>query len=512
MPGGQAAEAASWRVGSPCTEVVVRRSELAVRNETSRQREPKPAAARATILVIAGPAESGRQLASALGHRGYATTIENTVREGIKRIVREVPDLVVVVLPLPDVDGRTAVERIKAADRAVSFVVAGVDDEIMGAAQAFELGAQDYVALPLADPADFLGAIGLLLGSRRGDDHLRYLRAKEAPASGWCNVVGQSPAIQRVLEVFRRVASRTVVGSTPTILLSGETGTGKGFLAKTFHYNGVRRNRPFVEVNCAAIPPSLIESELFGHERGSFTDAKAARSGLFETADRGTLFLDEIASISHDLQAKLLTAIEEKNVRRVGGRHPTRVDVQIIAATHEDLARRVKDGSFREDLFHRLNVVAVTMPPLRERGTDVILMAEAFLATLCHEYGQPVRVLSDDAKEWIAAYSWPGNVRELRNQIERIVLLENEDVVRSEHFRSEDAARVRVADSPTGRRVRITLPPDGMPLEMLEKEILRTALARVDGNVSAAARFLSVSRQTLMYRMKKHGLGESVEE
>jgi two-component system, NtrC family, response regulator AtoC len=483
-----------------------------VPNKMLHHREPEPATVSAKVLVIAGRADSSHKLVSALSQRGYATTVESTVREGLKYIVRERPRLVVLVLPLPDADGRSASERIKAVDDAVPFVVAGVDAEIVSAAQAFEVGAKDYVQLPLVEPADFLGAIGLLLGSRHSDEHLRYLHTKDAPTSGWRSVVGQSPAIQRVLDVFRRVASRTVVGSTPTILLTGETGTGKGFLAKTFHYNGVRRNRPFVEVNCAAIPPPLIESELFGHERGSFTDAKAARSGLFETADRGTLFLDEIGSIPLDLQAKLLTAIEEKNVRRVGGRQPTRVDVQIIAATHDDIARRVKDGSFREDLFHRLNVVAVTMPPLRERGADVVLMAEAFLATLCREYGQPVRVLNDEAKDWMAAYSWPGNVRELRNQIERIVLLENDDVVRPEHFRSEDAARVRIADSSSGRRVRITLPPDGMPLEVLEKEILRAALSSSEGNVSRAARFLSISRQTLMYRMKKYGLDESVED
>jgi two-component system, NtrC family, response regulator AtoC len=498
------------RVGVVCTNVVDQEIRVPVRNETLRQPEVEPAPTRATILVIAGRAEPSRELISALEHRGYAMTVANTAREGVKRIAREVPQLVVLVLPLPDADGRTTIERIKAVEGAVPFIVAGVDTEIVSGPQAFELGAQDYVALPLTDPGDFLGTIGLLLGSRHTDEHLRYLHTKDAPA-GWSSVVGQSPAIQRVLEVFRRVATRTSAVNTPTILITGETGTGKGFLAKTFHYNSLRRNRPFVEVNCGAIPPSLIESELFGHERGSFTDAKTARSGLFETADRGTLFLDEIASMPFDLQAKLLTVIEEKNVRRLGSRQSTRVDVQIIAATHGDLARRVKEGTFREDLFHRLNVVAVTMPPLRERAGDTVLMAEAFLSTLCREYGQPVRVLSDEAKDWMRGYAWPGNVRELRNQIERIVLLENEDVVRPEHFRSEDAARLRVADSPSGRTVRITLPPDGVPLEILEKEILREALSRSEGNVSRAARYLSISRQTLMYRMKKYGLDGSVE-
>ena len=485
---------------------------MPVRNE--RLRQPDHAAVAESsgpnILVIAGHPEHGHQLLSALARRGYSTGIEHTLSDGVRRIARETPHLLVLALPLTDGGGRTAIARIRALDTALPMVVAGADSEILHAPHAFELGAKEYVPLPLADPADFLGAIGVLLGSRREDEHLRYLHSKDAPSSGWRSVVGQSPAIRRVLDIFRQLNSRTLVSSTPTILLNGETGTGKGFLAKTFHYSGVRRNRPFVEVNCAAIPPSLIESELFGHERGSFTDAKTERSGLFETADRGTLFLDEIAAVPLDLQAKLLTAIEEKNVRRVGGRHWRRIDVQIIAATHDDLARRVKEGTFREDLFHRLNVVEVTMPPLRERGDDVIFLAEAFLDALCRDYGQPVRELSPEARDWLKAYSWPGNVRELRNQIERIVLLENDDVVRAEHFRSENAARVRVADSPNGRKVRITLPPDGMPLLVLEREILREALSRCEGNVSRAARYLSISRQTLMYRMKKHGLGEGV--
>ena len=481
---------------------------MPVRNETQRQEHVDlHAEASAKVLVIAGRAQAGRQLLGALERRGYAATMASSAGDGLADLTRDPPHLVVVVLPLPDAGGREAIGRIRAIDESVAIMAAGADGEIAGAQDAFALGAQEYVGLPVTDTADFLRSVGVLLGSRRGDQHLRYLLARDAPA-GWSSVIGQSPAIQRVVDVFKQLSSRTQIGSTPTILITGETGTGKGFLAKTFHYCGVRRNRAFVEVNCAAIPAPLIESELFGHERGSFTDARSSRSGLFETADRGTLFLDEIGTLPLDLQAKLLNVLEEKKVRRVGGRHSAWVDVQIMAATHDDLARRVKSGTFREDLFHRLNVVALAMPPLRERGDDVVLLAEAFLGSLCREYGQPVRQLSDETRAWLKAYSWPGNVRELRNQIERIVLLENDSVVRPEHFRSENAARLRVADAPRGRQVRITLPPDGMPLQLLEQAILREALARCDWNVSRAARYLSISRQTLMYRMRKHGLAE----
>jgi DNA-binding NtrC family response regulator len=370
---------------------------------------------------------------------------------------------------------------------------------------ALDFGAHDHLDDPSHDTAEFLATVGIALGSRRGDQHLRYLRQKEAPDAGWKSVIGTSAPLERVVAILTQVCRRTSQGATPMILLRGETGTGKGYVAKCVHYNGARRNQPFVEVNCAALPPSLIEAELFGAERGAFTDAKTTRPGLFETASGGTLFLDEIGAVPLDVQAKLLTAIEEKVVRRIGGRHPQRVDVQIIAATHENLEAKVDEGSFRSDLFHRLNVVEVTMPPLRDRGEDVLLLAEAFVRSLCREYGMAGRRLSDDAISWMQRYPWPGNVRELRNQIERIVLLENDSEIRAAHFHAGRFGRsVDVTLGPDGISVR--LPADGVPLEVLEREVLREALARCDGNVSQAARYLSITRQTMMYRMKKHGL------
>src|SRR5262249_9307717 len=279
--------------------------------------------------------------------------------------------LVVLALPLAGVRGRDAIARLKAVDEGIPFIVAGVDSDLTAAGEAFDLGAQEHLVDPLADTSDFLATVGVVLGSRRGDRHLQYLRSKEAPGD-WQSVLGDSPALKTVLRMLRQVCARTYAGGTPMILLAGETGTGKGFVAKCIHYNGVRRNRPFVAVNCAALPPALMEAELFGHERGSFTDAKSSRSGLFETADGGTLFLDESGAVPLDLQGKLLTAVEEKTIRRIGGRQPIHVDVQIVAATHEDLRGRAKAGTFREDLYHRLNVIAVTMPPLRQRGSDIV--------------------------------------------------------------------------------------------------------------------------------------------
>ncbi len=339
----------------------------------------------------------------------------------------------------------------------------------------------------------------------------------EAPPShtrlkrqSWVACLGQSPAIREVLRVLQQVCARVAHGGTPAILLTGETGTGKGFFARHVHENA-KRGGPFIEINCAALPPTLMESELFGHERGAFTDAKASRQGLFEAASGGTLFLDEIDALPLDLQAKLLTAIEDKRVRRIGGRTATHVDVQIIAATHEDLESRARAGLFRADLFYRLNVVAVQLPPLRERAGDAVLLAEEFIASLCAEYGLPRRTLADDARAFIAASRWPGNVRELKNRIERIILLEDDDVVRAAHFgarvgRSEPPPPADVRVDPSITEVRLALPPGGISLEDLERTILREALNHCKGNVSYAARYLSISRQTLIYRIKKYNL------
>ncbi len=455
-----------------------------------------------SILVMAGEDGVATSLSSALERRGHSPMVARNARDGLALLDAHGAALVVLALPLPDMSARELLQRVHGH----GIIVTGADDDVKTPLDALDLGAHDYIDGIANDPSEFLATVGVALGSRRGDRHLRYLREREASGTGWQAIVGDSPALKRVVAILRQVCQRTSGGGTPTILLSGETGTGKGYVAKCVHYNGARRNQPFVEVNCAALPASLMESELFGYERGAFTDAKTARQGLFETANGGTLFLDEIGAVPLDLQAKLLTAIEEKLVRRIGGRQSIKVNVQIIAATHEDLQTKASLGEFRSDLFHRINVVAVTLPSLRERGEDIVLLAEAFVRSICREYGIPDRRLSPDARTWMLHYGWPGNVRELRNQIERIVLLENDEVIRAEHFRAAQSDARRVAVSQNNGALRISLPPTGVPLEHIEREVIREALGRCDGNVSRAARYLSITRQTLIYRMKKHGL------
>jgi len=458
------------------------------------------------ILVIAGDDQVLSALSAALERRGHVPLHARSAAQGLAQLEEKGAAVVVIALPLPDSTARPLMDQIAASHRGQCVIMTGNDEDVKTPIDALDLGVHDYLEDPSSDPSEFLATIGVALGSRRGDRHLRYLREKDASGTGWQAIVGESPPLKRVVGILRQVCHRTSSGGTPTILLNGETGSGKGYVAKCVHYNGARRHQPYVEVNCAALPPSLMESELFGHERGAFTDAKTMRPGLFETANGGTLFLDEIAAVPLDLQAKLLTAIEEKTVRRIGGRQSLRVNVQIIAATHENLESAAGEGTFRSDLFHRLNVVAVTLPSLRERGDDILLLAEAFVHASCREYGIGTRRLSQDAKAWMLRYPWPGNVRELRNQIERVVLLENDDWIRAEHFRAAnfDAAALQVSRS--NGSLSVSLPPNGVRLEELEREVLKAALERCAGNVSRAARYLSITRQTLIYRMKKHGI------
>jgi DNA-binding NtrC family response regulator len=419
--------------------------------------------------------------------------------------------VVLVVLPISDTRTSELMADLRTQDPRVCVVMTGRDAEIHGAPEAFEHGAQDYVSHPVGRSDEVLFVLGLILGSRAGDAQLRYLRKKDATGTELHLIVGRSPAMRKVATAVRNICHRTSSGITPTILIQGETGTGKGLLAKSIHYHGNRRSRAFVDVNCAAIPGSLIEAELFGYERGAFTDARTGRPGLFETADGGTIFLDEIGAMALNLQAKLLTAVEEKKLRRLGGRKPVKVDVQVIVATNRDLASMVDRGEFRVDLYHRLNVLAVALPPLRERGDDKLLLAETFVRSLCEEYGLPRKRLAEEARRAIDSYPWPGNVRELKNQLERVILLEDDDVIRAHQFAfSYDDVDVDVAD--TGNELRIRLPDDGVSLEALERATLNEALQRCDNNVSRAARFLRISRHTMMYRLKKYNLTDHVDD
>jgi DNA-binding NtrC family response regulator len=365
-----------------------------------------------------------------------------------------------------------------------AYLVGAMPDHRL-AASAVQRGARDYFALP--DDMDLLRRT-LEREAREANGRVeagRYAEA-ERSACGFDTILGRSAALRHSLDQAAKVAAHPDV----TVLIGGETGTGKELLARAIHYASPRAAEPFVEINCAAIPGTLLESELFGHERGAFTGAVAAKPGLFELAHGGTLFLDEIATLPLELQPKLLRALEARTIRRVGGQQVRAIDVRVIGATHADLGGAVQRGEFREDLFYRLNVVALTLPPLRDRDADVELLAETFLARIATSYGLPVPALTTELRAALRRYTWPGNVRELRNAIERALVLSPRGTLRSEELLpARDAAR-SVGPS-----------PDGLPFPVSLDELVRSAaqamLALTGGNKSEAARRLGISRPRL---------------
>ena len=476
------------------------------------------------ILVIAGDRAVGEAIAEPIVSRGHTAAVIDPEAVMGGALAGEDADLVLLALPLVGARAARIAEVVRGHDPRVALVVTGRDDEVTGAADAAELGAREYVADPLSDPGALSYAIGLVVGARRSEAQLGYLRQRDAARAERLALSGQSPAMRRVLQATRQICQRAAGGGTPTVLITGETGTGKGLLARSIHYGSRRRGRGFVEVNCAALPPALLEAELFGRARGALPDARTGRAGLVETADGGTLFLAEVGSLPLDLQARILAVIEDRAVRRIGALEAVRVDLQVIAATHRDPGAMVRLGELRHDLYHRLSVAALEMPPLRERGADRILLAQELVAAMCRERGVPERRLGDAAMRAIERHSWPGNVRELRNRIERVILLEDDEVIRPEHLAlGEDpgggaavaplaaGTEVEVTETdgdPEADGVQVRLPDAGIALDDLERAVLRQALDRCQGNVSSTARFLSVTRQTLVVRMRKHGLGD----
>jgi len=366
-------------------------------------------------------------------------------------------------------------------DATPRLLVGGAADHRIAAA-ALQSGARDYFALP-ADVDLLRRSLERLLRESQGRTQAAEFAEAERHTTGFEAILGDSAALRQALEQAARVARHRDL----TVLIGGETGTGKELLARAVHYASPRAREPFVEVNCAAIPPTLIESELFGHERGAFTGAVAAKPGLFEMAHGGTLFLDEIATLPLELQPKLLRALETRMIRRVGGQQPRQVDVRVVAATHVDLEQAVRDGGFRQDLFYRLNVVRLVLPPLRQRAGDVALLARTFVERIASGYGLPVPVLGDEALAALAAYPWPGNVRELRNVLERGVVLSPPGTLVLEPLEAHTTT-ASAAASPL---------PFPAPLQEVVRAAAVAMLDLTGGNKSEAARRLGISRPRL---------------
>ena len=375
-----------------------------------------------TVLIVDDERTLARAVKAFLAEAGYEAEVAGDAEQAIELLPKLRPDVVFADVRLPGMSGIDLLRRIREFDPAIAVVIMTAYGTIEGAVEAVKLGAFDYMKKPVD-----LEELKLLADRARETalmkQELSYYRKRAASELPFAGVLGNSPAVRAVMEQVRQVAA---LDETPPVLITGETGTGKGLVARTLHTSGVRSGKPFIDVNCTALPANLMEAELFGYERGAFTDAKESKIGLFEAAERGFLFLDEVGDLEPSLQGKLLRAIEERMVRRVGGIRDRRIDVRILAATNRNLEREVQQGRFRSDLYFRLAVILLHLPPLRERGEDILILAEEFLRRFSTKYGKDVRRLDPRAREVLLGYPWPGNVRELSHVIERAVLWSRE--------------------------------------------------------------------------------------
>ena len=452
----------------------------------------------AAILIVEDERVLSRELSRFLEQAGHQVRTARTGAEALECAREDPPDLALLDLRLPDRSGLEILDALRELDGALTVILMTAYGSVQDAVEAMRRGATDYLQKPLD-----LEELGLLiervLSEQRRDRELEYLRERGRVLPE--GIIGEDERLLAIFDQVERLAKANLPPrERPSILLTGETGTGKGMVAHALHE--VLGGGPFVEVNCTAMPATLVEGELFGHERGSFTDARASRAGLFEAADGGTIFLDEIGDLDAGSQAKFLTAIEEKRIRRLGSTRDRPVNVQVVAATHQDLDEATASGGFRADLLHRLRVLSFEIPALRERRGDLPLLARRFVAQLGKQYGRPGLGLSRDAEARIADYGWPGNVRELRNVLERAVLLATRDEIGAEELGAIPAGDGTAAGGPRG----ISLPEGGVVLEDLERDLIRQALDRAEGNRTRAAALLGLSRDTLRYRIEKHGL------
>ena len=408
------------------------------------------------------------------------------------------PDAAILDYRLPDGDGLSVLRRLREIDPDIPVVMLTAHKDVDVVVEAIKAGASDYVTKPF-EVDDVALRLLRAMDAAPARRELRRLKEDLARPFTFASVIGESDPMQAVKSLARKVAQ----SPTSTVLLTGESGTGKDLVAKVIHYSSSRASRPFLNITCSALPETLLESELFGHERGAFTDARQQKRGLFEQGDDGTVFLDEVAETLPTFQAKLLRFLEEKAFRRLGGTTDIKVDVRVIAATNQDLEKTVRDGRFREDLYYRLNVLRIEMPPLRVRGRDIVLLAEHYMARFSQEFRRPVRRLTPAAERALLAYSWPGNVRELRNLIERAVLLAESADLGPEDF--ETAHALRRPDAGTAPSD-IQLPPGGLDLEDVERRLVTLALERTRGNQTKAAALLGLHRDQIRYRIEKFGL------
>jgi DNA-binding NtrC family response regulator len=450
----------------------------------------------ASILVVDDEHLIRWSLEQQLRREGYQVLLAATGADALQVARAESPDVVLLDVRLPDADGVELLERLRLLDPDLVVILITAHGAVGPAVRAMKLGAADYLMKPV-DPDELSLTLRRALETRILRQDVARFQAEVRHGTGLQDLIGPSPLTEQLRGLIQRIAQS---GAT-TVLLEGESGTGKDLVARIIHFESARASAPFIAVNCVALPEHLLESELFGHERGAFTDAKAAKKGLFEQADGGTVYLDEIGDMKPDLQAKLLRLIEEKSYRRVGGVRDFRVDVRIVAATNRDLTRALGSGDFRKDLYYRLRVFPLALAPLRDRPEDVLPLAEHFLSRFAREMRREPLRIAPEAQAALLAYHWPGNVRELRNVVERGIILAAGDSLEAEHLPPEMAA-----SPPPGPALAASLPAEGLSLEEVERQLVRQALDTTGGNQVRAARLLGISRDALRTRMRRFGL------
>jgi two-component system, NtrC family, response regulator AtoC len=456
------------------------------------------------VLVVDDERLIRWSLEQMLEKSGYAVEAAVDGTSALAAVRSDSPDLVLLDLKLPDIDGLQVIKQIKESHPWIQVVIMTAYSDVSTAVEAMRLGAYDYIPKPI----DFDNLVVTLRNAREAQQLRRkveFLRQKHINPYRFDRVIGKSRAIQDVVALAQKVSAS---GAT-MVLIQGESGTGKDVLAKALHYESARAEEPFMEITCTAMPETLLESELFGHERGAFTDAKVQKRGLLELAHGGTLFLDEIGDMAPTLQGKLLRVIEERRFRRVGGTKDIGVDIRIVAATNRDLRAAVKEGIFRKDLYYRLQVVTITAPPLRERREDIPLLAQHFLEHFSREFKKRALRLTPPVVRLLTQYDWPGNVRELRNVIERAMILADEGDLAPADLPPEITAHTD--DSPR-EEPSFPLPGYGIRLETVERDFVRQALELTHGNQTQAARLLGLTRDELRYRVKKFDLGHGADE
>jgi two-component system response regulator AtoC len=459
------------------------------------------------VLIIEDEATLAKNIQRYLQRAGHDAQVCASGELGLTRFDSFQPDVVLLDYRLSGVDGLEVLRDIRNRDTDVKVIFMTAHGNVQTAVDAMKAGANEFLTKPVA-LAELKLLVDKTVGQKQLEGTLSYYQGKDARHAGLAAVLGRAPAIEGLKERVRRMLAveAGLKGEVPpSVLLTGETGTGKELFARAIHFDGARRNNAFVEINCASLPAQLVEAELFGYERGAFTDAKGRKLGLVEAADGGTLFLDEIGEIGHEVQAKLLRLLEDRHIRRLGSVRDRAVDVRLVAATNRIMEEHVQSGAFRADLYFRLRVVELNVPALRERGDDVLLLTDHFLDHHARRYGKSGLRISDEAKATMRSYSWPGNVRELRNVIENAVLLSEGDLIGPGGLSLSPTLAAAGGASSAGV-FPPALPMEGIRLEDVERDLVRQALERESWNVTRAARLLGLSRDTLRYRIDKYQL------